>query len=385
MLPIARKIVYGLRTQGPIYLVRAPVNELANPRLKVTRYLRQAIVGMGGRFAGPAMASDAWSGQSLQFFYDLAASPVTFDFTSYLAAAEVERRLRGLRSLNVIFVLGPHGGSRQELPEFEAAVDVESRMARLRNVLIPMLSFLPSVEGFAVCGSREQAKALASSLPDRLYPSDYRVFLPRQPSKHVIFEHARAGVDIWPMLQATGAAVRYVADFLARVANGRRSVVITMRNYGYSPERNSQHDEWIAFANGLDRAVYAPIFVPDTETAMRHTAANFGGHIVCEAASWSLEVRMALYEAAWLNMALMQGPLELCWYNERARYLIFFDSNVDRVNRDEALVENGHRLGADLEFAKPYQRIVWRRDELAALKEGFAMMEAQLGKDDASS
>jgi hypothetical protein len=389
MLSTARKIVYGLRTQGPIYLLRAPVNELANPRLGVTRYIRHAIVGMSGlfagRFAGATAASDAWSDQSLQFFYDLSASPVTFDFTSYLATAEVERRLRGLRSLNVIFVLGPYGGVRREQPELEAAIDVETRLARLRNILIPILSFLPSVAGYAVCGSREQAKALISPDPVKLYPTDYRVFFPRQPSKHVIFDHARAGVDIWPMLRAPGAALRHVADFLARVAKGRRPVVITLRDYGYSPERNSRHEDWIAFANTLDRTVYAPIFVPDTETVMRRSPADFGDHIVCEAASWSLHMRLALYESAWLNMGLMQGPLELCWYNERVRYLIFFDRDVDRVNRAEALAENGHRVGEDLDFAKPYQRMIWQRDELAALKEGFAMMEALLVADGTES
>jgi hypothetical protein len=389
MLSIARKIVYGLRTQGPGYLFRAPINELANPRLMITRYIRHGIVGMSGLIRGGVLAatsaSDAWSDQSLQFVYDLAASPLTFDFTSYLAAAEIERRQRRLRSLNVIFVLGPQGGVRREQPEIEAAIDIDSRLARLRNILIPTLSFLPSVAGYAVCGSREQAKALITSDPAKLYPADYRTFLPRQPSKHVIFDHARAGVDIWPMLRATGAAVRHIADFLARVASGRRPVVITLRNYNYSPKRNSRHEDWIAFANTLDRKVYAPIFVPDTETVMRRSPTEFGDHIVCEAASWSLEIRMALYESAWLNMALMQGPLELCWYNEWARYLIFFDSEVDRVNREEALVENGHRVGENFDFAKPYQRVIWGRDEFTELTKGFAMMEALLVADATAS
>jgi hypothetical protein len=374
MRALFHKISVGLRSQGLNYLVTAPVNELANPRLPITAYVRSAIIAAGDRFGGAKDDSEAWSNDALQFFYDLSASPVTFDFASYLAAAEVERRLRKLSDMNVIFVLGPKAGVRKELPDYEAAIDVTTRLARLRNILIPMLAFLPSVKSYAVCGSREQAEAIIATDRTRIYPDDYRVYLPRQPAKKVIFEHARAGLSIWPMLRATDAGKRFVGDFLAREAKGRKAVVITLRNYDYSPERNSRNADWIAFANSLDPAVYAPIFVHDTETSMRQPPADFGHHVVCHAASWSLEIRMALYEAAWLNMALMHGPMELCWYNEQARYVLFMTVGTAAINTEASLIENGHQLAVDLEFAKPCQRIVWKRDELPALREAFAAM-----------
>ena len=275
MRALLHKISSGLRSRGLNYLVTAPVNELANPRLPITQYVRSAIIGVRDRFGGAKTDSQAWSNGALQLVYDLAASPVTFDFASYLAAAEVERRLRKLRDINVIFVLGPKAGVREELPDYEAAIDVPTRLARLRNILVPMLAFLPSVKGYAVCGSREQAEAIIAADQTKIYPSDYRVYLPRQPAKKVIFEHARAGVSIWPMLRATDAGKRFVGDFLAREAKGRKAVVITLRNYDYSPERNSHNADWIAFANSLDPAVYVPIFVHDTETSMRAAAGRF--------------------------------------------------------------------------------------------------------------
>jgi hypothetical protein len=383
MSAILHKIGHGLRTQGLNYLVIAPVNELANPRLPITRYVRGAIISVCDRFAGARAENPAWSDDALQFFYDLAASPVTFDFASYLAAAEIERRQRKLSWINVIFVLGPISGVRRELPDYEAAIDAPTRLARLRNILVPMLAFLPSVKSYAVCGSREHAEAIFAADRNKTYPSDYRVYLPRQPAKKDIFEHARAGLSIWPMLRATDAGKQFVADFLAHQVKGRKAVVLTLRNHDYSPERNSRNADWIAFANSLDLAVFAPIFVHDTETSMREPPADFGQHIVCHAASWSLEIRMALYEAAWLNMALMHGPMELCWYNERARYVLFMTVGTAAINTEASLIANGHRLGIDLEFAKPYQRIVWRRDDLPALLEAFAVMEKALSSQSA--
>jgi hypothetical protein len=382
MRGVLHKISYGLRDRGLSYLVTAPLNELANPRLPLTQYLRSAIVSVRDRFGGVKKAgSEAWSDNALQFFYDLSASPVTFDFASYLAAAEVERRLRKLKEINVIFVLGPKDGVRKELPDYEAAIDVTARQARLRNILVPMLAFLPSVKSYAVCSSREQAEAIIAADRSKIYPSDYRVYLPRQPAKKVIFEHARTGLSIWPMLRATDAGKRFVGEFLAREAKGRRPVVITLRNYDFSPERNSRNADWIAFADSLDPTRYVPIFVHDTETSMREPPADFGRHVICHAASWSLEIRMALYEAAWLNMALMHGPMELCWYNEAARYVLFMAVGTAAINTEASLTTNGHRLGVDLEFAKPYQRIVWGNDDLPALMDAFGVMEDMLSSD----
>jgi hypothetical protein len=320
----------------------------------------------------------AWSEDGLQFIYDLAVSPITFDFASYLAAAEVERRLRGLAAVDVVFVTGPKDGVREETAEYEAVVDAESRLWRVRNMLLPILSFLPTVRSIAICGTRSAAEAMIRTDPEYIFPSDYRVYLPRSPDKREIHDHARNGVPIWPMFQARPHARRLVGKFLAREADGRRPVVITLRNYGYTPARNSRNADWLAFADSLDRIRYAPIFIHDAETVMGPRPADFSRHIAFDLASVNLEIRMALYETAWLNMALMHGPAELCWYSEQARYLLFIAVGTAAVQTEAALRQNGHRIGFDLDFAKPYQRIVWNVDEFDSLRREFLAMEAML-------
>jgi hypothetical protein len=87
---------------------------------------------------------------------------------------------------------------------------------------------------------------------------------------------------------------------------------------------------------------------------------------------------MALYEAAWLNMGVMQGHLELCWLNEAARYLIFLPIGSDVGNSADALTEQGLRAGADLDFATSCQHIVWEADELANIEAAFASFSGTL-------
>lgn len=369
---LLRKIAFGLRTQGLMYLVRAPANEFAHPRLPLTRALRRLIGRVQGRLAPPKRADADWSEGALQFVFDLSVVPLTFDFISYLAAADVVRRRQGLAHMDVVFVAGGHGGLRKELPEYEAVVNAEMRHWRLRNVNIAALALLPSVRSYCFCATREQAKLLVSSNPAHVYPIDYLVNFPCQPVKALIHEAARNGEAVWPMLRATMQAKQFIAAYIERVAHGRLPVVISLRNYRFSPARNSRSEEWIRFAGELDPARYAVIFVPDTEVALTTTPADFGGQEVCVAACWNIEIRMALYEAAWLNMGIMHGPMELCWYNEAVRYAIFLDAGTDPMNSVEALTEHGHRVGRDLDFATPHQRMHWTSDTLENIRSAFA-------------
>lgn len=377
MLAFLRKIPSRLRTHGLGYFVMIARTEIAQPRFRITHYVRAAMIQARQMTHAPKPAR-ATDDRVLQFVYDLSTSSLTFDFASYLAAVEIERRLRGLESIEVIFVPGPKDGAREETPEYEAALNVQARMWRLRHMLIPMLSFLPTINGFTVCRDREHAESVVTNDPKRIYPGDYRVFLPRQPDKKIIHDHARAGVPIWPMFRAPEHARRLVRQFLDTYAKGRKPIVITLRNYPYTPQRNSRNADWLAFADGLDRSRYAVIFVNDSETVTGPPPIDFSRHLVFDLASVNLELRLALYEAAWLNMALLHGPTELCWYGEQTRYLFFIQVGSAAVQSEQALIQNGHRVGADLDFAKPYQHIVWEVDALEALQREFSEMEPLL-------
>lgn len=378
MLALIKKLHSRLGTHGLSYFTMVARNEIAQPRFRATRHVRALLILLRRQSQPRVPINDAWHDDCLQFCYDLSTSAITFDFASYLAAAEVERRLRGFQGISVIFVMGPISGVREETPEYEAVLDRNARLWRVRHMLLPMLAFLPTIRGFAVCSTRAQAEALISKDSRRIYPRDYRLFLPRQPDKRVIHEHARAGVPIWPMFRATEHSRKLIRDFLDRETKGRRPIVVTLRNYGYTPQRNSRNADWISFADGLDASRYAVIFVHDSETVMQPPPGDFSRHITCDAASVNLEIRMALYEAAWLHMALMAGPTELCWYNEQARYLFFIAVGSSAVQSEAALVLNGHRVGFDLDFAKPYQRIVWQVDDEAILRREFLAMEKLL-------
>jgi len=374
------KFRVGMRERGIKYPVHAIINELRHPRHALTPHIRKALVGILGIFRSRERDGEAWAGDCLQFIYDLRVSPMTYDFASYLAAAEIERRIRGLEAINVIFVTGSNSEIRNELPDYDSVIDRDARLFRFQSVILPILNFLPSVRGYARCGNREMVETLSAACPEEnLYPANYRNYLPCQPSKRDIFEHARSQTTIWPMYSATSKAKKYVNEFLTREGQGRLPIVITLRNYDYLPLRNSHNEEWIAFADQLDQDVFIPIFVHDTETIMRPPSADFSNHVSCEAASWNLEIRVALFEQAWLNLAVMHGPMELCWYIQSARYVVFLNVGTAPQTDLATFAENKQSVGKDLEFSMPYQHIAWCEDNLTNIRTEFENMREIIG------
>jgi hypothetical protein len=182
----------------------------------------------------------------------------------------------------------------------------------------------------------------------------------------------------FPMFRTNPAMRRMIDAFLAERIGSRRPVVITLRQYAFSPSRNSRVADWAAFADGLDHTMFAPIFVPDTMQALAGLDAGVRRHLVFEPASFNIGLRAALYEAAYLNISIMGGPMELAIFNEACRYAVFMPLDVSPQTQQGLLRERGWSIGRDLPFARAWQRVVWEPDELPNPQRAFADMVRML-------
>jgi len=380
MKETSRKLVNGFRSGGFLWLMLTARNELNNPRRSITLGFRRALVGAKAyadavrrMIAGTGDATTTQErlfAETLVFFLDLDVSPITFDMASYLAGAEVTRRALGLKDIFVLIVPGRHDGFRLENPEYEDIVDTDARAWRVEHVVLPLLFLLPSVSGFQVCRNREDA-ALSGRTARNVFPETYAPWLPRQPAERIVRDAARSGSCIWPLFRASPMALKYARKVLDSYAGCEKPVVISLRQYDHMPRRNSDLPVWRDFAETIKLSGFTPIFLIDMEAESTGVVAGLRDQIVLDGAFWNLALRMALYELAWLNMAIMHGPMELCWYNEKCSYVIFIPVGAAPQCSPEALREQGHEIGSDLPFAKPYQKIVWEADTREALEREF--------------
>jgi hypothetical protein len=211
-----------------------------------------------------------------------------------------------------------------------------------------------------------------------VYPPGYWPAFPLYLFRRPVLEAARRGVPIFPLFRSPEQSLRYVRRWLNGRIGSRKAVTITLRNYGYEPARNSNVTAWIEFARGLDPHEWAPIFVLDTDSAMEPVPEAIRDFEVFHEGPWNLALRSALYELAYVNLAIVHGPTELLWYNDRCRYIVFVPRGDTSQTAAQVLAANGFVRGESLPFATPLQKWAWEPDTLEAIRREFARMCAAI-------
>lgn len=261
--------------------------------------------------------------------YDLGKAPSSYDFLSWLVHAKMQA---GNRPLEVQFI--NEGNWRKDgLP-----LSSDDRQWMMDHVLRPALRLVDAKEGKGGAEFGYMLKPVVEG------------------GKHFPV----------PKFQATDKAKEFVAKFKAQ--SDKPLIVITTRETDYWPERNSNMDAWLKFAKHLWMAEYRVVFVRDTNKI----------HEVLpkvETAPWAsidLDLRMALYEAADLNMAVNNGPCHLLYFSD-SEYVVF-NQLVDGVpgcSPDWWAGNIGVDVGNQYPWSGPGQTLAWLEDSADNIKEAF--------------
>ena len=181
------------------------------------------------------------------------------------------------------------------------------------------------------------------------------------------------------MLESPLQAQRFVDVWLAPRLDGRRLVTITLRDYAFMTDRNSDTRAWTTFARRLPRDRYLPVFVPDTERTLDPTPEALQGLAILPEAAWSVPLRLALYERAFLNLGVNNGPLLMGALSARPHLLVFkmITPSVSQTT-EEFMRRLGFDIGGQLPFATPWQRLVWEDDRLEVIEREFSAMVARI-------
>jgi hypothetical protein len=312
-------------------------------------------------------------------FYDLQVAPVTFDFLWFLAAADLERRRLRLKSVHVVIVPGGHDGVRRERDDYELVIDATARQARIQNILIQACRVLPSCSGLTLATSRAEAAFLRSVVARHILPVDYEPALPVFPGPHSCLQAAHQGQGGIACLRAPAEELRAVDAWAKSHAGSRRLVAITLRRYSYMPARNSNLPAWVAFARGLDASRYCPVFVPDTNDTIEGLPKELRDFVVFPEAAWHVPLRMALYERAYINLGVNNGPMGLAWLNARVCYATLKIETADVPQSSLGFIRSfGFEPGKSLPFATPLQEWVWEDDTEEVIAKAFRRLSQRI-------
>ena len=357
---------------GPRWAYRRIVDEFRYPTSPISRIMRRSQLKIMGRSDFNDEISDV-----LFFPYDLSLYPITFDFVSYLAAAEMQRRRLGLSGIAVVIVPGPRDMGRIEDPGYDAVVDSSERKWRIDNILVPVASMLPSVRSFMLAKSRDEVKRLYLHRFKHSYPKDYEIDLPTQALSREICDNAKAGEIVFPMYLAPSHALRLIKTLLNRAADDKYVLVISLRSYNFRAKRNSDLSVWSSFASGIDKSVFHIVVVPDIND-IDPVGFTMDGVTMFAPAVFNLQLRTALYEMADLVMGVSQGPMELCWLNHRCKYIVFLKTDSTAENSKAALAQHGFDFGCPPSYASEDQIWNWGTDALDNVTMEFEIIKPKI-------
>ena len=159
----------------------------------------------------------------------------------------------------------------------------------------------------------------------------------------------------------------------------RPIVTITLREYDYMPARNSNVEAWLGFGRDLARQGVVVVVVPDTEQALSKSS-ELGDELVwMPQVALDVDLRMALYECAWLNMMVNTGPHLLCMFNETCHYLMFkiLSEGVPQTTA-EFMRDLGFEIDQSPPFSTAYQRWIWGDDNEPLIRREFERMREVL-------
>lgn len=265
--------------------------------------------------------------------YDLSVSPPTFDFLPFLTEAERHRKDNGYDRMDVVFMPGPMFGFRDDnLPP-----DVVERESMLNRICVPACRFVKSVRNVSVLKTRTEIEG-------DTFPVGWEM---NKPLSYYGVKFLKDGNRV---LTASDAAKREI-----RSRFPQRYATITLRQSDYWPERNSNMTAWNAAGLYLKGIGIQPIYVPDTHGDV------WGGMTAYTPAAWDLDLRLALYEGAVLNLGVANGPLALCMLSD-AKYMMW--KLIDPSGKAPAHREsfyNAHGINVGDDFG-PNGRLIWEDD-----------------------
>jgi hypothetical protein len=161
-------------------------------------------------------------------------------------------------------------------------------------------------------------------------------------------------------LTAPETAKQIVAGFLSRHLGGRRLLTLSLREFPGGPDRTVSMGDWLRLIGGVDRQRYLVIVLRHAKCAFDALPPGLSDCIEFPQASTDITCRMALYEAAVLNLMDHQDYAALVIFSA-SHYLLqkpHLPICFGAQDRDELATRYGMMPGDTFPLAGPGQHFL---------------------------
>ena len=305
--------------------------------------------------------------------YNLDHHPISYDISFFLQAAEIYRKQNHADSLRVTIVWPEDihnvpGVSKKA----DAVVGAAARAFRI-NHICGQMSDLMNSDGVIHVRSGKQSVPLIGDNVDVLpYPVE-------RDHHTVYYRTVMSNPELMTGFSASADANRYIREWLEPLRRNRKVLTVTLRQYKYDVERNSNIKAWTDFVGRLDSKEYVVVIVPDTDHIEDFSMSTLGCYPSFLPVCFDIDLRLALYEQAFLNMFINNGPCVAATLDKNVNYLLFklLAPSVPHCT-EKFLRFSGFEIGGSPSYAGPYQKWVWEEDEVDIIWREFVEMRDKI-------
>ncbi|MBU1042286.1 MAG: glycosyltransferase [Proteobacteria bacterium] len=302
--------------------------------------------------------------------YDMNKHPISYDVSFFLQAADIQRKLLGIDGL-IIQLVNPDNIDTQAgvSEEVNNVVDGQARMFRVFHIVTQMCELLPN--------------STVINVKDRNVTTNPEVFNgtvveypPNDVTHHAeYYRLVNHNPDLMAGFEATVEAHRFVDRWLSSFLFNRDLICVTLRQYRVDTQRNSDVEAWSKFLGSLDCSKYAVVVLPDTDHIEEFKKSALGCYPTFEPACFDVDLRFALYERAFLNMSVNNGPTVAATLSKKIRYLLFkfVVPSVPHCSV-EFMSWLGFHADGSPDYAGKFQKWVWEDDTYEVLNREFKEM-----------
>jgi len=322
------------------------------------------------------LAPESSNPNFLTAFYDLNVSPMSFDYFTFLALADLARRKHGKEFIHIVIVPN-FGDGFLDWKGVDVGYDVSQKQWRVFNVIIQASWLVPSVKQLTLCNRREEGAEIYDKFSGAIYPDGHSMEKPVMGwDKGLTSWHAYQDEEL-QCLGASESAKKIMAKWLSVRAGDKKVVVLTFREASYFPARNTDLKEWGDFARSIKDQGYYPVIIRDAEKIAELPPPELEGLTEFPEAVFNMELRIALYELSYIAMFVSNGPSEIGFYNKEIPYLYFVTGNW-LTERPTPFESQGIAYGQTPSFATAFQQWVWREVDAHVLEEEFKRLAAEI-------
>lgn len=255
---------------------------------------------------------------ALLFVYDLELNPNTFDFGVHLANATIYLREKSLSKIDLLLIKSKSSTPvKSSYLKFISEHEFNNRIFEIIISNFRLSSFANDI--FLM--KEDNVECIINNYSN-IYPlgcSKNKIIA--CPTK---LPDARAN-KFFPMYNSTPRAKEIIADYLKNFKN-KKIITLSFRDWNFIKKRNSRYNDWIKFSEYVKKKNYQIFLIPDPNNYDFEIFKRFKNCHVAEIVLWNLNLRAALYEAAFLNLSIASGIFEIAsCYNKDCKSIMFLD------------------------------------------------------------